>query len=229
MMYSQRLILMGGHIPVNLLKGKYKQVNIADYDNDGLPDIMVYNPKNFLENMEGPGLSQSKIAWFSNTGIYNPNKYQTHNGRPIAGFKGYYGSYLMTASDSSSIIPIDLNDDNHVDLLRISANGQNLLHQQLGNSFSPADGHFNFPTGVANPILPAASNLPLSFADFNADGLTDLYYRHPNYNGPVGIAFLNKGNLAFEQLDYNPSFVTSLNDYRPSSQIELIDLSLIHI
>jgi len=215
--YSSRMILKGGMIPAQYLQGKNKEVTINDFDNDGLPDIMIYNRDDFIEN-------NNRTIWLVNTGVYNVSRHKTHNGKEIIGFKNYGNNLLLSQNDSSILIPIDITGDNFTDVYKLNPyTGENTLFRQVGNSsISSSTSHFNFPEKFSkvNPIDTFITRLPQNYLDVNGDGLIDFYFKSPTTAN--GLIYVNKGNGSFDTSRTIAEFANILNQYK---NINFLDLN----
>lgn len=222
--YGTRLLLNGGTIPATYFKGSDKEITISDFDNDGLPDIMVYSHEGYIKHHNPSDTTLRRAVWLVNNGVYNTTRHQTHNNKEIIGFKNYGNQLYLNEKDSSLLIPIDLNGDNFTDILKSNPfTGENIVFPQMGKSSDEVfSGHFNFPSkhAVKNPVDTVISRLPQSYMDVNGDGLIDLYFKSPI--SAEGLSFINKGNGRFDTTVLSVAFSDTLKKYQ---DVEFVDLN----
>ena len=129
-------------------------VAIFDYDDDGLPDILLVNGGRFKDGGTGPG----------------PVLYRNLGGLKFADVTRKAG--LSGNAWEQGVCAGDIDNDGHVDLF-ITAWGENALYHNLGN------GTFRNETaerGLASPKTRWSTGC--TFVDFNRDGSLDLLVAH---------------------------------------------------
>ena len=129
-------------------------VAILDYDNDGLPDILLVNGDRFQKGKQGTG----------------PVLYRNLGGLRFEDATRKAG--LSQTGWGQGVCAGDFDNDGHVDLF-ITQWGQNALYRNIG------DGTFHDETtdrGLASPKTRWSSGC--AFLDFNRDGFLDLLVVH---------------------------------------------------
>ena len=129
-------------------------VAIVDYDNDGLPDILLVNGGRLQDGGAGPG----------------PILYHNLGGLKFEDVTRKAG--LTSKAWEQGVCAGDIDNDGHVDVF-ITAWGENVLYHNLGN------GTFRDETqerGLAGPKTRWSTGC--AFVDFNRDGFLDLMVAH---------------------------------------------------
>lgn len=129
-------------------------VAILDYDNDGLPDILLVNGGRLQDGNKGPG----------------PVLYHNLGGLKFEDVTQKAG--LTDRGWEQGVCAGDIDNDGNVDVF-ITEWGQNVLYHNLGN------GKFRDETAERGLALPKPRwSSGCSFVDFNRDGYLDLMVVH---------------------------------------------------
>lgn len=172
--------------------GDPKKTLVADFNNDGLPDLMIMgseafpNQKNYIMLNKGNGSFEAL-----NTSSY---------------FTGGNG-------DSSRIRLLDVNSDGLDDIIYLGTesfpNQKNYIMLNKGNGTFDSLNTSKYFTGGDGEAGRT------SFADINADGQADLIYMSKsddNYKNQKNYTMLNKGDGTFEAFNSSKYFIAGNGD-----------------
>lgn len=218
-----------------ILPVTYGSLEIADFNNDGIKDILVNgnNTNGYISKIyyqeEGNTFVDSGIAlmgtYFSDTKVFDANA----DGFPdilITGFNTSYvpdtilyinqqdGTFIEQESGLanvyfSSIDVYDINGDGKLDVLLSGMS-------PIGETYAPIlrlyenDGEGNF-TATDNEFMGTYGGTS-SFVDYNKDGLLDVFTIGSNAGGQnTALLYTNNGDGTFTEDSGNSEAITGLN------------------
>ncbi len=216
-----------GILPVN-----YGSVEIADFNNDGIKDILVngfnstsYITKIYFQDTEG-NFTDSGISlmgtYFSDTKLFDANN-DGYIDILITGFNTSYipdtilyinqgdGNFIEQESGLenvyfSSIDVADINGDGNLDVLLSGMNSTYAASLMLFEN--DGSGFFSASENTFTGTYGGAS----SFVDYDNDGLLDIFSIGSNAsNQNVVLLYQNNGDGTFTKDDVNSDLLTGLN------------------
>ena len=180
---------------------------VADFDNNGTLDLMMINYPNTTQDSLGlNGINGNAHGQFDD--VTNTNMVPEGGGQPQL-----YGVHAEAA---------DMNGDGRVDLLIANRTNQlAYIHYNNLNNAGSGDGDFRYGTnGIGGRVVvPDQSNGVLENAmvpaDFNNDGLMDMYFANAGFAGASSgdAIYVNTGNDAQGRamFDVVPLMISALN------------------
>ncbi|HEU5122719.1 MAG TPA: FG-GAP-like repeat-containing protein [Verrucomicrobiae bacterium] len=226
-------------IPTSLPASKYSTITIGDFDNDGRPDIVVFGSANaaagrIFRNLGSFVFSTNDLPGFVSTGagtttyselarfadVDNDGWLDLLTGRGDLGnsiiYRNLGSSNLTTFATLQNFISsrgdfADYDNDGRLDIFManrtIGSASSAAVWYNTGSGFVTNSTHFP----IGNAPAPATS-----WADFDNDGLSDVFLAWGNYSGTELCR--NLGNGSFAALNFtnesNASFISGDPDNR---------------
>lgn len=190
--------------------------------------IQNINGIQYTNNHYGNGMSFydfNEDGWDDLTIPFGNNSirfYQNNNGSFTL-----IGSPIVTIGNIRSVIWVDYDNDNDLDLC--------ITYSELGIRLYQNDGLFNFVdiTSTAGISTATMNSWGVSFADFNTDGFLDFYLCNYSENltafNHENILYLNQGNGTFSDItsiagvgdSIQPSFMSLWYDFDEDNDLDL--------
>jgi len=228
----------------------FGSIQVADFNNDGLNDILVngqmgndYISKIYAQGENGTFTEQPAglmATYFSATKVFDANLDGLQD-ILITGFSTNYipetklflnqGNFEFTENNSdlqavyfSSIDTADLNNDGYPDLLITGMNNTYAASTTL--YLNDGNGNFTVLESDITGVYSGASR----FADYDKDGLVDIFIMGVNADGSNTAKFYkNEGNLTFVEDTETSESVSGLNmskaefaDYDNDGDLDLL-------